>query len=76
MCREEIVDLLLEKGASLTHRNERRERPADSVAGEWSDGLGQLYRGLGAATGVAVDLDRLERMRPVILRKLRRAAES
>lgn len=43
LCRHDIVELLLKHHASLTHRNERSERPVDTVAGDWSNELKGFY---------------------------------
>jgi YVTN family beta-propeller protein len=71
MCRTEVVQYLLERGASLNHKNDRGETATDIVSGEWNDGLAGFYRSIGDATGIEVDLDRLEQERPKIAQSLR-----
>lgn len=71
MCRTEVVQYLLQNGASLTHKNNRGDTPIDVVSGDWNDGLATLYKGIGDATGIEVDLDRLKEARPGIAKLLR-----
>lgn len=71
MCRTEVVQYLLKNGASLTHKNNRGDTALDVVSGDWNDGLAALYKGIGDATGIEVDLDRLKEARPGIAKLLR-----
>ena len=71
MCRTEIVQYLLKNGASLTHKNNRGDTAIDVVSGDWNDGLAALYKGIGDATGIEVDRDRLKQVRPAIAKLLR-----
>ena len=71
MCRTEVVQYLLKNGASLTHKNNRGDTAIDVVSGDWNDGLAALYKGIGDATGIEVDLDRLKQARPGIAKLLR-----
>lgn len=70
MCRTEVVQYLLKNGASLTHKNNRGDTAIDVVSGDWNDGLAALYKGIGDATGVEVDLDQLKQDRPRIAMRL------
>lgn len=76
MCRTDVVKYLLEKGASLSQKNSRGETPVDVVSGDWDDGLAGLYTGIGNATNLKVDLDRLRQERPKIAKLLREFNES
>lgn len=71
MCRTEVVQYLLLNGASLSHKNTRGDTALDVVSGDWNDGLAALYKGIGDATGIEVDLDRLKQARPGIAKLLR-----
>jgi len=71
MCRTDVVKYLLENGASPSKKNGRGETPVDVVSGDWNDSLTGLYTGIGNATGLEVDLDRLKQERPKIAKLLR-----
>ena len=71
MCRTEIVQLLLSKGASVTQRNGRRERAIDTVSGAWSEGLAGFYRSLNTSATNKVDLEQIQKLRPQIAKLLR-----
>jgi hypothetical protein len=71
MCRTEVVHFLLDKEASLNHKNNRGETAIDVVSGEWNQGLARLYKSIGEATGIQVDLARLKQERPRISMSLR-----
>ena len=64
MCRTEVVQYLLNKGASPSQKNNRGESAIDIVSGEWDDGLAGLYTGIGNATGIDIDLEQLKEDRP------------
>ena len=74
MGRTEIVQLLLAKGASVTQRNGRRETAIDTVSGAWSDGLAGFYRRLNQGATHKVDLDKIQKLRPQIVKLLREHA--
>jgi len=71
MCRTEVVQYLLKNSASLTHKNTRGDTAITVVSGDWNDGLAALYKGIGDATGIEVDLDRLKQERQKIAKLLR-----
>jgi len=76
MCRTEVVRLLLDKGASMSHKNNREETVIEILSRPWNEELAGFYTGIGNATGVKVDLDRLKRERPNIAKLLREHASS
>lgn len=71
LCRTDVVRFLLEKGASALKKNDRGESPIDVVSGEWDDGLAQSYTAIGSGIDEELDLDRIQRERPVIGKLLR-----
>jgi len=72
MCQTEVVQFLLEKDASPLTKNEKGETPIDVVSSPWNKALADFYSGIGrAAVGLNVDLERLERERPMIAKLLR-----
>ena len=73
-CHTDMVDLLLSKGASPLVKNKKGESPLDVVSAPWSDSLASTYQSIGGATGQELDLEFIERTRPIISRKLRDAA--
>jgi DNA-binding beta-propeller fold protein YncE len=75
MCRTEVVQYLLKNGGSLTHKNTRGDTALDVVSGDWNDGLAALYKGIGDATGLEVDLIRIEEERPQLAQLLRARLE-
>ena len=72
MAEASEVRLLLEKGASTSHRNNRGETVIEIMSRPWNDELAGFYTGLGNLTGLKVDLDRLKQERPKIAELLRR----
>jgi YVTN family beta-propeller protein len=70
-CHTDVVKLLLKKGASVTKRNARRESPVDVVSGQWSVELGKFYSAVGTAVRLKIDLNQVERTRPIIAKLLR-----
>lgn len=73
LCRTEMVDWLIEKGADLNKENERDEKPVNSVSGEWNDGLRRFYRGISERSNLGLDLKEVQELRPKIARRLREA---
>ena len=71
-CHTDIVELLLAKGADINARNGRSETPFDTVAGPWSEGLGELYAGIAKAIKTELDLKRIQATRPAIAALLRK----
>jgi YVTN family beta-propeller protein len=74
MCRTEVVQFLLEKGASPVTKNDRKETPIDVVSSPWNKQLADFYSGIGNAVGLKLDLERLERERPLVAKLLRGSA--
>jgi len=71
LCRQDIVELLIQHGAPPMKKNGRGETAIDVVSGEWSDGLGAFYKGIGDSIGVEFDLDSMQRQRPKVAELLR-----
>ena len=71
MCRTEVVRLLLDKDASTSHRNNRRETVIEIMSRPWTEELAGFYTGLARVTGLQVDLERLEQERPKIAELLK-----
>ena len=67
---EPLVQLLLAKQASVTVKNGRGETPADVVAAEWSEELAGIYRRLENTLGRQLDLEKIQRARPQIAKRL------
>ena len=62
----EIVKALVAKGADLNVVNDRSETPLDTVSGAWSDQLEGLYKGIGGALKLDLDLEKIKSARPKI----------
>ena len=60
LCHAETVRLLLSKGADINARNRRSETPLDTVAGPWSEGLGEIYTGIARVIEMELDLKKIE----------------
>ena len=71
MCRTDVVEFLLERGASSEVKNSRGETPVDVVSGNWNQSLTELYTGLANATGLKPELERIQKTRPLISKRLR-----
>ena len=70
LCHPDVLEVLLENGGSVTVENDRGETPIDVVSGEWDDGLGQFYLGIGRSIGQEFDLDHIRAQRPKIAKML------
>jgi|GEM_PF-250450 len=68
----EIVKQLLEKGADVNAKNKKGRTPLDTVSTPWNIGLEGLYKSLGKTLSVEVDLDRVRKARPEIVKLLRK----
>ena len=66
MCHEDVVQMLLARGASVAQKNGRGESAEDVVSSGWSDGLAQFYQAIGRSIGRDVDLHHIEESRPVM----------
>ena len=64
------MKLLLEKGASVNQRNNRKESPLDVVSGRWSEELGKFYTTIEATSDLELDLKRIQEERPRIAQLL------
>ena len=71
-CHAEAVELLLGKGANINAVNRKSETPLDTVAGPWSDGLGEFYAAVAKALDMKLDLKKVEAARPKIAALLRK----
>ncbi len=71
-CYSDVAKLLLDKGADINALNDRSQTPLDTVADPWSDGLAELYTGIGKALGLKLDLKAIQAARPKIAAILRR----
>ncbi|MBL7133093.1 MAG: ankyrin repeat domain-containing protein [Phycisphaerae bacterium] len=65
-CHTDTVKLLLKSGADINTVNKRSDTPLDAVSGEWSEGLGEFYAGVGKALGLKIDLESIKAARPKI----------
>ena len=74
LCREEMVEFLLRHGASLTKKNDREEAAVDTVSGAWSTGLRQFYEGIIRGSNLDLDVEEIEKQRPVMAERLRKQA--
>ena len=74
MCEFEIAQILLEKGASPSVKNDRGETPFDIVSSEWSDGLSRFYAGVGRSLGLNLDLEEIQNARPRMAKLLSSAS--
>jgi len=62
----EIVNTLVAKGAEVNAQNDRSETPLDTVKDDWSEGLEGLYKSIGAALKLELDLEKIKSARPQI----------
>jgi len=68
----EIVKALLDKGANVNVRNQRSETPLDTVKDAWSKELEGIYRAIGGALKLELDLEKIKAARPEIAAVLRK----
>lgn len=71
LCRKELVSLLLENRASTSVKNGRGETPVQVVSGDWNNGLARFYSGLATAVGIKLDLERIRKQRPEMVKLLK-----
>ena len=57
------MELLLEKGASVSVKNGRGETPLDVVSADWSPQLEGIYRSIGDLIGIELDLENQQNVR-------------
>ena len=69
------MKLLLERGASTSKRNHRKETPIDVVSGSWNEGLADVYRYFDKSADLDLDMKAIEQDRPKIARLLREHAK-
>jgi len=62
----EIVQALVDKGAELNIRNDRSETPLDTVEDAWSKELEGIYKAIGGALKLELDLEKIKAARPKI----------
>ena len=70
----ELVEALLEKGASVSVKNKRGETPLDVVSADWSPQLEGIYKSVGELIGTELDLTRIKQTRPKVAKLLRERA--
>jgi len=70
----ELVQLLLDKGASVRTKNGRGETPLDVGSADWSPQLEQAYRTIGDLVGIELDLAQIKHGRPKVAEFLRKHA--
>ncbi len=73
-CRTEILMLFLENGGSLLTKNKRGETPISIVSAPWSKEIADRYTGIGRILRLDLDLKRIERERPQIVKLLQKHA--
>lgn len=67
----DIVELLLKNGADVNAKNKEGRTPLDTVTVPWNSDLEGVYQFLGDLLKVRVDLERVKRVRPEIVKLLR-----
>ena len=72
----EIVTWLLDQGADPRIRNNRGDKPRDTVAGPWTKDLVKFYQYLEDLLKMELDLERIQRERSVIAKLLENIEES
>ena len=73
-CHKDIVKLLLAHGGSALQKNRRGQTPIDVVSEPWDEQVAANYTAIGGAIGLEgfeLDLDRIQRERPLIVQLLR-----
>ena len=70
-CRTRTVKLLLSKGADVNVKNVRGETALDTVAGEWSQAVEEVYSYVGGLLQIQLDIERIKAARPNIADILR-----
>lgn len=66
LCREDMIEFLLSRGASLSRKSDRDETPADTVKAEWSEGLARFYKGILERSDLDIELKEIEGKRSKI----------
>jgi YVTN family beta-propeller protein len=74
LCRREMIDYLLQKGASLSQKSDRGETPIDVVSSSWNEGLADFYQAVSEGADLKLDLKVIEKLRPKIATQLREHA--
>ena len=67
----EVVKLLLEKGAEVNVKNNDGQTPLDAVAGEWNQGLEEIYMFLAELLQMQLDVEGIKAARPQIAALIR-----
>ncbi len=73
-CHDDIVELLIDRGASIEQKNNRGETAVDTVSPPWSDELAGFYRVIAGAVRIELNLQRIEKSRPLIAETLHQHA--
>jgi hypothetical protein len=66
----ETVKYLLEKGASVTKKNDRKDTAIDIVSSSWNGRLARRYTSLSDEDDLNLDLEEIKRLRPQIAKLL------
>jgi hypothetical protein len=75
LCNEEIVRLLLQRGANPSLKNKRGETAVDVVRGAWGPELSQVYENLDRERELALDIPSLPRRRAAMLVMLEKSGK-
>ncbi len=67
----DLVQLLLNKDASVQVKNLRGETPLDMVSADWSPELERTYKYVGNLIDIELDLARVKQARPKVAELLR-----
>lgn len=71
LAHPKIVRLLLAHGASPDVKNRKGETPTNNVSAPWSDELAEVYRFVGNLIGEELNLERIRKTRPDVLKLLK-----
>lgn len=69
-----MVNLLLKHGASATLKNRRGQTPIDVISSPWSRHVADTYKKVADDADFKIDLERIERDRPRMVKLLRESA--
>ena len=73
---QSLVELLLKKGANGKTKNSKGETALDIVSKEWDPQLEATYQGVGRSLNREFDLNRLQKVRPLIASLLEKRAST
>jgi hypothetical protein len=72
-CHTGMVELLLSEGADVSVKNVRGQTPLDTVAGEWSQELEEIYKWFAERWSLQLDLESIRATRPKVAALLRKS---